>query len=161
MFIFFALEYDQFCKYDNLTVLDGNFDTLGTFCGLDKPEPIVTTTSTAILLFKTDHMVRRDGFSIGFTAIGPPEDSTTSVGTTTVIAQSKITHNSLRPISPIIRTHVHFFICIYFYSCVKIDVFHSNVIGVYFWWCDWHITFVSWYEFCAQWFKCLLMKCNH
>ena len=66
-----AIFYGDDCEFDNVTILEGDSDIIfGPYCGYSTPHTIVTTTNTATVLFKTDDIFQRDGFSVDFTAVG-------------------------------------------------------------------------------------------
>ena len=49
---------------------DRSFPLLGTFCGNDDVEDIISTSTTVIMFFHTDSGVTRRGFSITYSPAG-------------------------------------------------------------------------------------------
>ena len=71
VFLDLALENDRSCRFDSLTVFDGeNVDAhaLGTFCGFEVPPPVLTHGNTATLLLTSDHSITEAGFSLEYFA---------------------------------------------------------------------------------------------
>lgn len=74
----FEIESHHECAYDNVAVYDGDTSedpTLGRFCGLKAPHPIVASGNELYMVFKSDASVQRRGFqathATGNSAIKP------------------------------------------------------------------------------------------
>ncbi|XP_054478628.1 cubilin [Anoplopoma fimbria] len=77
-FLDMDIEDLQDCRYDQLKIFDGpsvHYYPIGTFCGLDLPPPLRSSSSTMTLQFTTDSIVVGQGFLVEWTAVqdsGPP-----------------------------------------------------------------------------------------
>ena len=61
----FELESDFACRYDYLLIRDGkaiNSPVIGTFCGVNKPPTITSTSSSLSIEFHSDSSATRSGF---------------------------------------------------------------------------------------------------
>lgn len=61
----FEIESHHECAYDHVGVFDGDSSddpTLGRFCGLKAPHPIVASGNELYMVFKSDSSVQRRGF---------------------------------------------------------------------------------------------------
>ncbi|KAL1459907.1 hypothetical protein WDU94_011854 [Cyamophila willieti] len=61
----FELEPHQTCAYDHVVMYDGDSPdslTLGRFCGVKVPYPIITGSNQLYMMFKSDASVQRKGF---------------------------------------------------------------------------------------------------
>lgn len=61
----FEIESHHECAYDHVILYDGDSSddqTLGRFCGLKAPHPIVASSNQLYLVFKSDSSVQRRGF---------------------------------------------------------------------------------------------------
>ena len=65
MFHEFEIESHHECAYDHMAIYDGDSSedaTLGRFCGLKAPHPIVASSNELYMVFKSDSSVQRRGF---------------------------------------------------------------------------------------------------
>ena len=65
MFHEFEIESHHECAYDHVALYDGDSSedpTLGRFCGLKAPHPIVASSNELYMVFKSDSSVQRRGF---------------------------------------------------------------------------------------------------
>jgi len=65
MFHEFEIESHHECAYDHVAIYDGDSSedaTLGRFCGLKAPHPIVASSNELYMVFKSDSSVQRRGF---------------------------------------------------------------------------------------------------
>jgi hypothetical protein len=63
-FIEFELEVHQECAYDSLQLFDGQSSqnkTLGKFCGSKVPHPVMSSSNSMYLLFRSDSSVQKKG----------------------------------------------------------------------------------------------------
>ena len=61
----FEIESHHECSYDHIAIYDGDSGddpTLGRFCGLKAPHPIVASSNELYIVFKSDSSVQRRGF---------------------------------------------------------------------------------------------------
>ena len=61
----FEIESHHECAYDHVALYDGDSSddpTLGRFCGLKAPHPIVASGNELYMVFKSDSSVQRRGF---------------------------------------------------------------------------------------------------
>lgn len=61
----FEIESHHECAYDHVAIYDGDGSddaTLGRFCGLKAPHPIVASGNELYMVFKSDSSVQRRGF---------------------------------------------------------------------------------------------------
>jgi len=66
----FSLEYGSRCRYDYLTIVDGNGNTiLGKSCGATKPRAVTSQTNKVKVIFHSDYSVTSTGFKINWTAV--------------------------------------------------------------------------------------------
>ena len=75
-FTAFDIEYDSTCRYDHLTITDGDGTTLmEKSCGSSLPSDIRSTSNIVKLVFITDGSIRgtRTGWSVSWSAVTPGE----------------------------------------------------------------------------------------
>uniref|UniRef100_A0A8D9B309 Metalloendopeptidase n=2 Tax=Cacopsylla melanoneura TaxID=428564 RepID=A0A8D9B309_9HEMI len=68
----FELEPHQTCAYDHVVMYDGDSPdslTLGRFCGVKVPYPIITGSNQLYMMFKSDASVQRKGFIATHTTV--------------------------------------------------------------------------------------------
>ena len=66
----FNLETNDICKYDYLTMTDGDGTTLmGKTCGTSLPPNLASVSNSVNLLFKTDSTNSRQGWSVSWSAV--------------------------------------------------------------------------------------------
>ncbi|KAI0218622.1 Cubilin [Lamellibrachia satsuma] len=71
-FLTFDVEEVIPCKYDNVTVYDGEDDSapwMGTFCGTTLPRDLISSNRSLFVSFKSDSTETKGGFKIKYTAI--------------------------------------------------------------------------------------------
>ncbi|KAI0218619.1 Exoskeleton protein RP43 [Lamellibrachia satsuma] len=71
-FLTFDVEEVKHCKYDNVTVYDGEDDSapwMGTFCGTTLPRDFISSNRSLFVSFKSDSSQTKSGFKIKYTAI--------------------------------------------------------------------------------------------
>ena len=73
-FTAFDIEYDSDCYYDHLTITDGDGTTLmEKSCGNSLPADIRSTSNVVNLLFITNGVITRTGWSVSWSAVTPGE----------------------------------------------------------------------------------------
>ena len=80
-FTAFDVEFQKTCKYDHLTIRDGDGTTLmKKRCGSSLPANTIVSTSNRVeLYFKTDTGVTRSGWSVSWIAVTQGEWQNVSV----------------------------------------------------------------------------------
>ena len=69
-FTAFNVEYSSTCRYDHLTITDGDGTTLmEKSCGSTLPPAIRSRTNTINLVFTTDEIETRTGWSVSWRAV--------------------------------------------------------------------------------------------
>ena len=68
----FDVEYEENCDNDVAKVFDGPDNLapqLGSFCGNELPDDVVSADNTVYVSFETDSSTKWDGFEIKYTAV--------------------------------------------------------------------------------------------
>ena len=69
-FTAFSIEADSSCRYDGLTITDGDGTILmEKSCGLEVPALILSRSNIVDLYFKTDGSVTMSGWSVSWRAV--------------------------------------------------------------------------------------------
>ena len=72
-FTAFNIEYSSTCRYDHLTITDGDGTTLmRKRCGTTVPDELTSRSNIVKLLFHTDRGGTRSGWSLSWRAVTPP-----------------------------------------------------------------------------------------
>ena len=68
----FNLENHKVCKYDYLTMTDGDGTTLmGKTCGTSLPNNVTSTSNVIKMVFRTDNINPKEGWSLSWRAVLP------------------------------------------------------------------------------------------
>ena len=74
-----AVEYEDDCQYDSVTVFDGESVTpLATLCGSSVPSPITSSGSSMIVRFTSDDTVTPAGFHVKYTTLAAASSGSAS-----------------------------------------------------------------------------------
>lgn len=77
----FQLESDFFCRFDSLLIRDGdryNSPLIGLFCGYNKPPTITSSSSSLLILFRSDSSISYSGFKASWRKVDTRDTMTTS-----------------------------------------------------------------------------------
>ena len=71
-FTAFNVEYSPTCRYDHLTITDGDGTTLmEKSCGSTLPAAITSTSNMVNLVFNTDSITTKTGWSLSWSTVTP------------------------------------------------------------------------------------------
>ena len=72
-------------RYDYLRIMDGNSNTIVTYCGNQTGKSVRVVGTVAVLIFHTDGSVQRSGFEISFSFFPISPGKFSSVSTALIL----------------------------------------------------------------------------